>query len=79
MYIYALSYRNPYNQGELFALFLAAERLLPAAEALAKAVEAVGRDGLGHEWVEAVAGGAICGPLQIDGKLAQPTIAVVIE
>ena len=79
VYIYALSYRNPYNPGELFALFLAAERLLTVAEALARAVEAVGHDGLGHEWVEAVAGGAVCGPLQIDGRLSQPTIAVVIE
>lgn len=79
MYIYALSYRNPYNQDEMFALFLASERLLPRPDAVAKAVEVVAGDNLGHEWVEAVAQGALAGPLHVDGKITQPTIAVLVD
>jgi hypothetical protein len=79
VYIYALSYRNPYNPDEIFALFLASERLLPHNEAISKAVEVVAADALGNEWVEAVAEGALGGPLQVTGQLAQPTIAVTID
>jgi hypothetical protein len=79
VYIYALSYRNPYSPSELFALFLAADRLLTNDEAMGRAVEQIREDNLGHEWVEAVAQGALCGPLQIDGRLSQPTIAVTVE
>ena len=79
MYIYALSYTNPYKQDEVFALFLAAERLLTRNEAVAKAVEVVTGDNLGNEWVEAVAQGALGGPLHVDGKITQPTIAVMVD
>jgi len=79
VYIYALSYQNPYNREELFALFLASPRMLTPTEATTKAVEAVTVDGLGNEWVEAVAQGAVCGPLRIEGKLPQPSIAIVVD
>jgi len=79
MFIYALSYRNPYDEAKPLVLFLAAERLLSETEALTAAVTAVRGDALGNEWVEAVAGGSLCGPLEIDGALGQPTIAIVVE
>jgi hypothetical protein len=79
VYIYALSYRNPYQPDELFALFLASERLLATPEALGKAAEAVARDGVGNEMVEAVTQGALCGPLQVSGQLSDPSIAVVVK
>lgn len=79
MYIYALSYRNPHDEERPFVLFLAAERLLAKDEAIAAAVAAVRGDSLGHEWVDSVTRGALCGPLEIAGELHQPSIAVVVD
>ncbi|MCC7494820.1 MAG: hypothetical protein IT204_20865 [Fimbriimonadaceae bacterium] len=79
MYIYALGYRNPYQGDKPFVLFLAAQRLLRRDEALAAAVETVRNDSFGNEWVDAVSQGALCGPLEVDGNLPQPTIAVVVD
>ncbi len=79
MLIYALSYRNPYDEAKPLVLFVAAERLLSETDVLTAGVTAVRADALGNEWVEAVAGGSVCGPLEIDGTLGQPTIAIVVE
>jgi hypothetical protein len=79
MNVYALSYRNPHDPARPFVLFLASARHLEQDEALAAAIETVKADGLGHEWVEAVANGSVCGPLEIEGELRQPSIAVAVE
>lgn len=78
MYLYALTYGNPYEDGRPFVLFVAAERLIEEQEARASAVEAVRNDNLGNEWVEAVANGVLSGPVEIEGALRQPSIAVVV-
>lgn len=79
MFVYALSYCNPYDPAQHCVLFLAAKRPLGETEALASGVEAVSVDSLGHEWVEAVAQGTVCGPIEVDGRLAQPSIAVYVD
>lgn len=79
MFLYALSYGNPYEPTQHCVLFLAAKRPLSGTEALQLGIEAVSDDSLGNEWVEAVAHGTICGPLEVDGKLAQPSIAVMVD
>ena len=79
MNIYALSYRNPHDPAKPFVLFVSAPRRLEEDEALAAAIEAVKNDGLGNEWLEAIAQGSLCGPLEIVGELRQPSIAVAVE
>ncbi len=79
MNVYALSYRNPHEPTTPFVIFIASERLIDLAEARASAIEAVQADGLGNEWLEAIADGLLCGPLELDGTLRQPSIAVVIS
>lgn len=79
MYIYALSYRNPHEDTRPFVLFLAAERLLSASEAISAAVETVRGDALGNEWVDAVSDGSLCGPLEVEGTLRQPTFAIMVD
>lgn len=79
MNVYALTYRNPHDPGTSFVLFVTSKRHLDEAEALASAIEAVKSDGLGNEWLEAIANGSVCGPLEIEGELRQPSIAVVVE
>ncbi len=79
MNVYALSYRNPHDSAKPFVLFVTSGRHLDEDEALAAAIEAVKADGLGNEWLEAIANGSLCGPLEIDGELKQPSIAVAVE
>ena len=79
MYIYALSYRNPYDDAQIVVLFLASRRLLEHGEAVGAAISAVTQDALGHEMVEAVEHGTLVGPLEISGNLIQPSIAVTVE
>lgn len=79
MFIYALSYPNPYDARELFALFVASRRPLDPDEAISYAVEAVTADGLGYEWVEAVAAASVAGPLLIEGSLSQPSVAIIVD
>lgn len=79
MNVYALSYRNPHDPSKPFVLFLVSDRHLEQSEALAAAIETVKTDGLGNEWLEAIAAGSLCGPLEIEGELRQPSIAVAVE
>lgn len=79
MYIYALTYANPHEDGKPFVLFLTSSRLLAEPDALAAAVDAVSADNLGHEWVDAVSHGTLCGPLVVDGRLSHPSIAVEVD
>lgn len=79
MYLYALSYANPYDLTQHCVLFVASKRPLSTEETLSSGIEAVGDDSLGHEWVEAVAHGSVCGPVEVDGRLVQPTIAVYVD
>ena len=79
MYIYALSYVNPHHESRPFTLFLSTERLLNRDEAIRAAEEAIRADSLGLEMVEAARAGALCGPLEIDGQVRQPSIAVAVE
>lgn len=79
MYVYALTYRNPYEREQPFVLFLASQRLLDQTDAIAQAVSAVESDNLGHEWMEAVTQGVLAGPLEVDGSLIEPSIAICVE
>lgn len=79
MYVYALSYPNPHGDPKPMTLFVASARLVTEDEALAAAVDAVINDSLGNEWVEAVTHASLCGPLEIEGQLRHPSIAVVVD
>jgi len=79
VFIYALSYPNPYDARELFALFVASQRPLEPDDVIGHAVQAVTADGLGHEWVEAVAAAAVAGPLLVEGTLSQPSVAIIVD
>ncbi|MBI2300519.1 MAG: hypothetical protein HYU66_16540 [Armatimonadetes bacterium] len=79
MYLYALTYRNPYQEGRPFVMFLASDRLLDVHEARLAAVEQVRADALGNEWLEAVADGELCGPVELEGTLRQPSIAMLVS
>lgn len=79
MYVYALGYRNPHHADQPFVLFLASKRLLTRDDAVQAALDTIAADALGNEWIEAVVQGALCGPLEIDGELRKPSIAVVVD
>lgn len=78
MYLYALVCRHPYESDRPFVMFVAAERLLDQTEARGAAIEAVNRDALGNEWIDVVADGQLSGPVEIEGVLRDPSIAVVV-
>lgn len=78
MYVYAVCCANPHEDDKAFFMFIASERFLPEDEVRAKAIDVVREDALGHEWVEALADSHVGGPLELEGGLKQPTIAVKI-
>jgi len=79
MNVYALSYRKPHDSAKPFVLFVTPAGISTKTRRWRAAIEAVKADGLGNEWLEAIANGSLCGPLEIDGELKQPSIAVAVE